>query len=436
MESSLEQLTLEPSKELLQRLKRVADKRSHDKKWIDYNLLRWMICHCEVRHGRKYKDIPADSDGHPHWLIDVRRLCLVTQKCDASTRYAALSYVWGGDQEGKTLLANREARQKPGSLSEENQELPRTIRHAIHLTEKLGIGLLWVDSMCIAQDMDEESMKPCLDAMGSIYRRALVTIVASESPDAKSGLTGLRDISGPRPKPRHDGTNRPQLPWYGRGWTFQELLCSNRRIFLEEEVIWECTHTAHFEGSGTWTAATFVPPSQIWGRDFSFAKADMAKYGEIIDNYTLRTLTYETDIHRAFRGVLSLLEKSFRGGFLYAVPELFFDVGLLWQPLGNNLGWGRPSEFPSWSWIGWRGPTDCNNFHRAKGRQRWDRGEYFNTSDIEDHAGFVSLCRWYRFQDDKWGRDRVLLRPQGINRYRQRHCIGRRKFWGGHVCER
>lgn len=63
-------------------------------------------------------------------------------------RYLTLSYVWGGDQLHKTIMANISAYECGIDLS----LLPATIRDAIHVTQALGFEYLWVDSLCIIQD--------------------------------------------------------------------------------------------------------------------------------------------------------------------------------------------------------------------------------------------------------------------------------------------
>ncbi len=89
-------------------------------------------------------------------------------------RYLALSYVWGGDQVHKTTLANVSAYERGIDLS----LLPATIRDAIHVTHALGSQYLWIDSLCIIQDSDEDKRKE-LAQMHYIYRRAHVTIIAA-----------------------------------------------------------------------------------------------------------------------------------------------------------------------------------------------------------------------------------------------------------------
>lgn len=403
----------EQTKELLSDLESVLENRKYDPEWVDYDLLRWNICNCEVRHGPECRQVYINVERPLLWLIDVREHCLVDARLYSTARYAALSYVWGGDQKCKTELCNIEARQLLGSLSEGNKgvELPQTIRDTMHLVCRLGIRFLWVDSLCIVQD-DTDAKQSQIDAMGSIYRQAFVTIIACKGGHADFGLHGLRDVSNPKPRDRESAADELQLPWYTRGWTFQELVCSNRRIIFTDEFRWECPHTGQSESTGTWTGHTSVPRSHIWGRDFTFLSADMKKYGEIVDDYTSRNLTFPTDILEAFKGILSLLEQSFKAGFLYAIPEDFFDIGLLWQPMTSeairrlpNLN-EKQTHFPSWSWLAWKltweGGIDCNNFYRAYGRERWSREQYFQIRDIAGHAGFLSLCRWYRYKDRKW----------------------------------
>lgn len=66
--------------------------------------------------------------------------------------------------------------------------LPRSNQDAIQITRNLGIQYLWIDALCILQDLDDpsdwfkESAK-----MGDIYRFAYVTISASQASTGKEG---------------------------------------------------------------------------------------------------------------------------------------------------------------------------------------------------------------------------------------------------------
>lgn len=67
--------------------------------------------------------------------------------------YAALSYVWGGHQDFCTLQSNIASHNTQITLS----TLPQTVQNAAVCTHKLGLKYLWVDSLCIIQDSNEDS---------------------------------------------------------------------------------------------------------------------------------------------------------------------------------------------------------------------------------------------------------------------------------------
>lgn len=67
-------------------------------------------------------------------------------------RYLTLSYVWGGDQAHKTTSSNITTYE--GGI--DPTLIPLTIRDAIFVTNALGFRWLWVDSLCIIQDSDQD----------------------------------------------------------------------------------------------------------------------------------------------------------------------------------------------------------------------------------------------------------------------------------------
>jgi len=69
-------------------------------------------------------------------------------------------------------------------------------------------------------------------------------------------------------------------------------------------------------------------------------------------------LTYQDDVLNAFTGTLAVLQTSFGSEFHHGLPEMFFDLALLWQPTDGVSR--RPCQngrfvYPSWSWTGWVG---------------------------------------------------------------------------------
>ncbi len=97
--------------------------------------------------------------------------------------YAALSYVWGGDQKSKTLKTN--IMQYMRQI--DSNKLPRTIMDAVICTQKLGLKYLWVDSLCIIQDSEEDQEKE-IGRMSEIYKNAYVTISAAKATSSEEGF--------------------------------------------------------------------------------------------------------------------------------------------------------------------------------------------------------------------------------------------------------
>jgi hypothetical protein len=113
-------------------------------------------------------------------LIDVDKKKIVKGSLDR-TRYVALSYVWGEDRMKWEMPRTRKAAVRADKSGEEIIELPkvlpRTIRDAIEVTRVIGYHYLWVDSLCIIQD-DEEDRDLQINMMDEIYSNADLTIAA------------------------------------------------------------------------------------------------------------------------------------------------------------------------------------------------------------------------------------------------------------------
>lgn len=65
--------------------------------------------------------------------------------------------------------------------------LPLTFRHAVVLTRTLGCRYLWINSLCIVQD-DEDDWQVEAAQMASIYRNSLLTLAATAATGPTDGL--------------------------------------------------------------------------------------------------------------------------------------------------------------------------------------------------------------------------------------------------------
>ncbi|KAK5658997.1 hypothetical protein OQA88_1083 [Cercophora sp. LCS_1] len=340
--------------------------------WIDVETLGAWLYTCDKNHESTCCTAltPADSiETRPQWLVDIRRKCLVP--AGPNDRYAALSYVWGGVQCSQTTTTTLPRWLEPGSLEQPDVVLPRTIRHTIGLLELLGVPYLWVDALCIVQD-DVDIKRKQIHAMAWIYASAYVTIIAADGWDANHGLRGVRNVTesrflhGDSVREVEQSLKTQSAPWYNRGWTFQEMIFSRRRIMFHNQlVIWECPRAA-------WNECHLNSIFKIlpWYIQLSSsAGPNVEQYMRAVCIYNTRQFTFPEDALKAISSLLSVWKRSFDGGFISGLPQMFFYEALLWQPgeplkrrtFSNNAS-NDGQHLPSWSWAGWEGSIDIESW--------------------------------------------------------------------------
>ncbi|KAK4035023.1 HET-domain-containing protein [Parachaetomium inaequale] len=376
--------------------------------WVELSRLRRWLDHCDTHHTAHCQLSPRSEQifsYRPRRLIDVKRMCLVS--CEPWQRYAALSYVWGAGPAFMTLKRNIEQLQQERSLSTEtwchasqtvdvSGHLPRTIRGVMELTGKLGEQYLWVDSLCIVQDDDDEKQDE-LARMGSIYANAYVTIVAAGG-TAFCGLRGIENATPPMARasgtPYYLGHGREDYvdreiralhrrlqasAWSHRAWTFQEQIFSRRLLVLDHvSVAWECHCAVWLEGMEA-ADGQCQNNRAVVAQGLSFSvQPKLSEYARHVAQFNHRALTYPEDALDAFGGILTTLSSTaFVGSFICGLPVLFFDAALLWYnklPLERrrivrrqDVNAGSASSHtlpPSWAWAAWGGAVDFPDHER------------------------------------------------------------------------
>jgi hypothetical protein len=310
-------------------------------------------------------------------LVDTWFQCLVSAPSEC--RYIALSYVWGGASTLKTTKVTLETFLQKNAFSVTGllPEIPNTIRDAIKLVELLGERYLWVDSLCIIQD-DEDTKHIQISNLASIYNHACLTIIAADGDNADHGLRGVRawPSSEPRNLDQHVYSLFEDYPvidmsyfaldstYYGRGWTFQEDLFARRKlIFTHEMAWWHCQCAAWSEDVLPADRTSF----EFYGGNDSlmhpYFYPNFSGFSKLVNAYNQKNFTYPEDALNALSGAFSILSHAFEGGFICELPEMIFDIALLWQTLGPSVrrplsprsskSWDNP--LPTWSWAAWQG---------------------------------------------------------------------------------
>ena len=216
---------------------------------------------CEIEHVQcrvgQHGDLPKrviclgrDSSGGSDRLH--------ISKAGENARYAALSYCWGGPQRLVASTKNiEELRQKVPY-----EKLPKTLQDAFAVARRLGFHYLWIDSLCILQDSDDDKIHQ-IAAMGKIYKNATIVIAAASATGVNDGFLEDREAEEQGDAPMvalplllEDGSFgqlfvahtvyrwSDQNPLSKRAWSFQESLLSARLLFYgQQELTWTCkTH--------------------------------------------------------------------------------------------------------------------------------------------------------------------------------------------------
>ena len=382
--------------------RKIADSLEHatlyEPTYFDTTVARGWISRCSTHH-REMCSPPTVTltNLKSILLIDVLDGCVVTASPDA--RYVALSYCWGQTKMLRALKSNISLLRQRGALSPDTTTLtiPATIADAMTFVRNIGERYLWIDALCIVQDEDDKK-QIYLQNMALIYANSFFTVVAAEGPNADFGLRGvnkdmrmrdlpLRRVSFPSGalvlnKPR--GGLGLDSVWNSRGWTLQESLFSTRMVIFDGFVSWVCCldtwaeETNREELSGLpeenedveinsalatklleQETSGFTPAGRVGLLGRFPPWPDLRVWGYLVQQFNKRDLTFEKDAIDAFRGVEGAIIQSFPFGFLFGLPQFFFDVALLWQPdtklQRRDAG---TMHLPSWSWVGWRGEIE------------------------------------------------------------------------------
>ncbi|KAK4869279.1 hypothetical protein LT330_006279 [Penicillium expansum] len=285
--------------------------------------------------------------------------------------FGSSTYVWGLKPQSSLLAATRatvDGMKKEGGLPA--SKLPKTIEDAIEICVRMGERYLWADRLCIIQD-DADDMKNQIEAMGEIYSSAQIVLVAAYGDSMDFGIPGIGD---PRKAVQHsedvldlritnvirDVKDDPLDVWATRGWTYQEAVLSNRRLyFTNTRAFFECEqlicHEDQFnvEQSRNELFSTRLIIPEDRSRFQSFTRH--------LRHYTSRKLTYRSDAHKALYGISMSLYKG-TGAFINGLPVVDFDRALLWYPeTGTNVIERHQTQgeiLPTWSWSSVMGLFD------------------------------------------------------------------------------
>lgn len=389
---------------------------------------------------------------------------------DVEGTYACLSYCWGSNrQESMTTTANLDKHRHNIPW----QELPSTISDAIKLCYKLGFQYLWVDSLCIVQNDEQDWLREASN-MAGIYSKSALTLAVHLCDDASesflrkrllntkqwsdgrygcatvpftdpstgdkhemylwedSSFEGSRFLDEGWQQIRNFMRDQPSGKWFNRAWTYQEWFLSPRVLHIHTMTVWDC-----FESYGNELEKRFLRqhPHSTWSRK----EFIQFSWTYILHGFTARQISLEKDRLPALAGVAERLR---------AETEFTYLAGLWVEDLPESLLWTRSLECsvmnrpityraPTWSWASLEGEVDFNSIYfdrwalptsKILGYHcQYDPPETFATvtDGWLDVEGFTSIVSdWELQRDNPWVSEiRLFTHEQIEGTQSQQHWI-------------
>ncbi|KAF1949035.1 HET-domain-containing protein [Byssothecium circinans] len=321
--------------------------------------------------------------------------------------YIALSYCWGSSKSNISTTSTTIADHMRGIPT---NALPRVFKDVLAICRAINIRYLWIDSLCIIQDSQEdwelESAK-----MATIYSNSHLTIAASACVDPQASLfsdrwTTVRDPTDSThrvpiaPIPINCGDLmfklRPQLhlahdrfaqldnahhhaadaPLLTRAWAYQERLLPSRTLhFHAEELVWECKTGLRCEcgivddpllreaEACAMEESTLPSDAQRWLKSF-IARVDhpnatheelVSIWMDVVSEYTRLNLTSESDRLPALSGLAGKFLNTSLGDYIGGIWTKTLPIALLYYVMrDNDLSSSTDAyqpQAPSWSWA-------------------------------------------------------------------------------------
>lgn len=368
------------------------------KDWINTCESTHVMCNA-ARNGR--------GDFVPSRLLDVGlhtpsrdEIFLVdSHSIPAGTCYVTLSHRWSFD--APLLLTKAKQDSFHNGLSVDS--MPRTFRHAVDATRRLGYRYIWIDALCILQD-DPHDWSREAEQMSSIYTYSSCNLAATDSATTEElGLVLFTTGSwedGSRARDRNlmwfteyglfedDSEARDpslekiesawtnvdndtyfiidqgfwefdwfDLPLNTRGWVVQEVALAPRVVhFTQQQVLWQCHQLTACE-----TFPHGLPPADVLGATaqklrLRGSEAPLRTWMKVVKAYMGCQLTFDDDKLIAISGVARRMAPSLGNEYLAGIWRQDMISQLLWTIELACQTSGHPSirlhnAAPTWSWA-------------------------------------------------------------------------------------
>ncbi len=270
-------------------------------------------------------------------------------------------------------------------------QVPQTFQDAMLIAQRLGVRYIWIDSLCIIQDSEQDWQEQSA-LMAQVYFNSFCNIAAAHASDSRKGcfIDRIPELVAPV-KVHLDWGPQPgayycvkcyfwtvsvsQAPLNRRAWVYQERLLATRTLYFgETQLYWECREKMACE------AFPLRLPFQIGGInakvDFplidggcrasrmqpQLASNAYKLWGRIVYAYTSGALSRESDKLIAISGIAARMREVIDDEYLAGMWRRHLACQLLWQVrrLEKHVPRTRPLEYraPTWSWASMIGKVE------------------------------------------------------------------------------
>lgn len=388
---------------------------------------------------------------------------LVDATVAAGQEYVALSHCWGQQVRVPTLTEDTEPELRAGV---ELSYLPKTFQDAVAITGRLGYQFLWIDSLCIIQDSDDD-WKDQAEIMALVYNNSVLTIAALKSSGSHEGcFTYGRNPLCLRPCVSDDlgvsvsSWNPGRLwevevntsgygasPLHSRAWVVQERYSAPRTLLYGANgIYWECrcaqASEAHYCTVG-WdnesNKKTWLQRLEVGSQDTlkqpgwdETRKASMVAWKDhwigLLKAYSSCQLTHSTDKIIAVTGLIKEIERCSKakprcilGLWDYDLPGM-----ALWYRARDDANSatdliGRlENKMPTWTWASVEGRC---SYLPSGGEIEWQADVSIDEGAVPATMRVTTWSRKFLLDED----DALQLDPDDAK--------SKAKEWGGDLEE-
>ncbi|RGP72370.1 heterokaryon incompatibility [Fusarium longipes] len=370
-------------------------------------------------HHPECRQLQKDEIWRPTRLIDIGnegdgkwKIVSLPDELESPPTYMTLSYTWGSAKNFRLLKTNLSSFQNGLPIT----DLPRTFQDACIVAWRFSVRYLWIDSLCIIQDCDQDWSRESA-AMRLVYANALCNIAAAASSDPNGGLFRARNPASLQPiivRAVLDETTPPK-DYYAvdsqyvqrqlldrellkRGWVFQErLLCPRVLYFTEEQVFWECFTAQRCE-----TFPHHIPCARSSKAEALPMLTDLVKgslvvedrptlsitsrWKQLVQDYTNCKLTKASDRLFAIEGVADLFRNAFHDTYFFGLWRTELVRQLSHYVESPRKESSSQWIAPSWSWASLQSPIKFDYYSSLP-----DTTEHVSMLGVDPIHGILTL---------------------------------------------